>query len=66
MPIKSQQQFKLMQAVKSNPKVAKKVGISKKTATEMLAKTKKMPKLKKVKKKVIKKKSKKRAIKKGK
>jgi hypothetical protein len=67
MPIKSQQQFKLMQAAKNNPKIAKKTGISKKVATEMLSKTKKMPKLKKVKPKAKPKaKPKKRAKKKGK
>lgn len=66
MPIKSQQQFKLFQAVANNPKVAKKTGISKKTAKEMLSKTKKMPKLAKVKPKTKKKTSKKRGSKKGK
>lgn len=66
MPIKSQQQFKLMQAVKHNPSIAKKTGISKKVASEMLSKTKKMPKLTKVKPKTKKKTPKKRVRKKGK
>lgn len=65
MPIKSQQQFKLMQAVKNNPKIAKKTGISKKIATEMLAKTKRMPKLKRAKKRAVRT-NKKRGTKKGK
>lgn len=36
MPVKSHKQKKLMQAVEHNPKFARKVGIPKKVAVEML------------------------------
>jgi len=55
MPVKSKKQEKLMQAVANNPKFAKKVGISKDVAKEMLsdgyAKSDKKTSTKKVKKK---------------
>lgn len=40
MPAKSKAQFRLMAAAANNPKIAEKVGISKKTAKEFVDKTK--------------------------
>lgn len=41
MPARSKKQAKLMQAAAHNPKFAKKVGISKKTAEKVLGKNEK-------------------------
>lgn len=55
MPVVSKKQFKLMQAVRSNPEVAKRTGIKKQVAEEFLKATPKGA-FKKLKEKVGKKK----------
>lgn len=64
MPVKSKAQWNLFQAVSHSPEFAKKTGISKKVAKEMISKTKRKPNIKKVKNK--KKTSKKKTGKRGK